>query len=612
MRAVSCYQGPVAEVDIEWVSPAALRELGWRPSGSREHQTAFDLVEQIVALRAEPASAEPLAVHLRMAGEVFTGLGWLAGARSACAEAVECYRGLAAAWPRRYGVGFADTLRQLRGLLVQQGRYADALPVAEEERTAYQRAAGTDAVKVDAARDAHWWVVELLGRLGRHDDAVIQAEALLARARYLPPNRTGTPKKVVLGRALKDYADRLERVGRAEEALAATEEYVRLVPDGEPIKHGSVMYLLGLRLAAVGRFAEAEQRYRQTVDIVRELDQSSWFNREPLAAALVNLATGLGALGRYREAVTVAGDAVDRYRELVCSCRAWNAAKEAARRAEADDDVDAYYRRNKAWEHGRRSDEKWLRSAELTLCVALTNLGVDLHRVRRLDEALTAVTEAVQIARGHRATDPDTAQPQLATALNNLAILLADLGQPGKAVSAAQESVEILVASDRGTHEPALAMARNTLCTKLLAAQRPDEALAASVEALATYRRLAAGWPSRFDGYLADALTDHAQVRSGRGEHAQALTASAEAVARYRPLAEANPGRYAHEHALAQRVFAEVRLAGRLDLAAARSALADAVFGLSRLAADQPEAHQADLIAAQTLLDQIGRPGRLG
>ena len=491
-------------------------------------------------------------------------------------------------------------------MLIDLARYSTRSPVAPENSRR------TESTTSPTNRHRRYWLVQVLTGLGRHEVACAGGRRGGGRGPPVAAPALGTPKSVALIGALTVYAERLDRIGRLDEALTATAEYTVLWRRrSEPIAYAAALDELGRRLAAVGRHRDAEVQYGRTLAIVRDLPPSRW-NRRALAAALTNYAIRLGTLGRHREAEVAAAEAVRTHREVVAATRAEAAENEAKRVAfrhsdEYEGHIDWAYDMSDAEE--RRQEAAEVRTTELNLCTALVNHSSDLHRLRRLDESYAAITEAVGLERARR---PE-ADGHLATALNSLSVLLTDLHRPADAVAAAEESVatyERLADAEDG-----LAMARNSLGAALLSVGRLDEALAASTAALDAYRRFASDQPARFDGRLADALGDHGRIRSARGEHADAATATAESVAIFRRLAEADPGRYDHECARALRVFAEVRLivgadpagadpAGP-DLAAARAAAGEAVDRYERLVARMPEAYGPDLERARTVRDAL-------
>ena len=66
-----------------------------------------------------------------------------------------------------------------------------------------------------------------------------------------------------------------------------------------------------------------------------------------------------------------------------------------------------------------------------------------LGELGRREEALEAITEAVQIRRQLAAARPDAYLPDLATSLNNLSVDLGDMGRRQDALEAITEAVEI-------------------------------------------------------------------------------------------------------------------------------------------------------------------------
>lgn len=121
-----------------------------------------------------------------------------------------------------------------------------------------------------------------------------------------------------------------------------------------------------------------------------------------------------------------------------------------------------------------------------------------------------------------------------------------------EALEAAAKAVELSRAPD------SITMARNTFALAAEYARRYDDALNASLQAVSEYRERHDGDRFEYAALLADALTDHALIRTLRAERAEAEAAIAESLAMHRELAAANPGRYQRELDRALEVAAQL------------------------------------------------------
>jgi len=297
-----------------------------------------------------------------------------------------------------------------------------------------------------------------------------------------------------------------------------------------------------------------------------------------LGTALTVLAWCLQRLGRYREALADAQEAVTLYRNLPAG-------------VPADLPV----------------------PREAGLARALNTLGVCFDKLGHHAEAVEATGEAVTLYRDLPATLPPPYHAGLAMTLNNLGIQLGHLGRSLEAFDAAREAVTVyraLADGDRDAYQAGLATALNNLGVRLGHISRSLEALDAAQEAVALYRALPADSPAADRGGFAVAL-DSLGIRLLRlGRYPEALDATQEAITAYRALSHANPAAY---RALLAEALTSLGImldrVGRYQeaLEAAREAVT-----LSRvLAADVPAAHRADLARALdnlgVYLDRVGR-----
>ncbi len=605
------------------------------------------LLEQIEALRGQPRETRPspdaLAQALRSLGDELEKPGWYDLARLAYLEVIEDYGTDVAV---DHLDDFRRALQSLGDVLVELGCLEEALPILREVQSVSLRLAVVDASALDLANDAHTRFIGILVRLGRHDEALESAAAAISDIRQQPADGPGRNRGFTLAYALGRYTDCLTSVGRFDEAVEAATEALTIWRDylhagEEPawlVKNYYVKALrsLGDALAWVGRYEEAHTALTQSVEVYRQpidADEEDLPFRH-LADTLSNVATDLGRLGRHLEALVAAEEAVSHLREI------------AARKTDRLQRLERLFPDEEAFFDGHDQpmgrelfedgglieardlldDEELteedlddlecdqdnyhvnesradVREAELSLCVSLYNLGVHLHDLNRVDEALAADSEAVEIARRHQ----DTAE-QLSLALNNKSCTLASLNRQEEALEAAREAVALcgtLAATDPETHEQRLALAQHTFCVSAVNVGRYEEALSASLQSLDIYRRLHQLDPHRLAGDLAYALADHGLVRFRRGEHAEALMATAESVEIYRRPAAQHPARYSSRYAYALLMFAEVRMATDGAHADGRAAAEEAVALYQSLAAGLPEAYEHRLAHAHSVLRRL-------
>ncbi|MEZ7132641.1 tetratricopeptide repeat protein [Nonomuraea sp. AD125B] len=246
------------------------------------------------------------------------------------------------------------------------------------------------------------------------------------------------------------------------------------------------------------------------------------------------------------------------------------------------------------------------------LAQSLNNQSVRLGVLGRHEEALEAITEAVDIRRHLAEARPDAFLPDLAMSLNNQSADLGALGRREEALEAITEAVDIrrrLAEARPDAFLPDLAMSLNNQANRLGDLGQHEKALEAITEAVRTYRHLTEARPDAFLPHLAGSLNNQANRLGDLGQHEKALEAITEAVRTYRHLTEARPDAFLPD------------LAGSLnnqstDLGAlgrheeALEAITEAVDIRRRLAEARPDAFLPDL--AMSLNNQSVRLGELG
>ena len=247
------------------------------------------------------------------------------------------------------------------------------------------------------------------------------------------------------------------------------------------------------------------------------------------------------------------------------------------------------------------------------LAARINTLGIRLSNLGRLEEALAASQEAVDIYRRLAQTRPDAFLPDLGMSLNNFCIRLSNLGRREEALAASLEAVDIrrrLAQTRPDAFLPNLASSLNNSGAVLSDLGRREEALAASQEAVDIYRRLVQMRPDAFLSNLADSLNNLGIRLSDLGRREAALAATQEAVNIYRRLTQTQPDAFLHDLAMGLSNSGAVlfNLRRRED---ALAATREAIDIYRRLAQTRPNAFLPNLAAGLnnfgSILSNLGR-----
>ncbi|WP_187437866.1 tetratricopeptide repeat protein [Actinomadura decatromicini] len=246
------------------------------------------------------------------------------------------------------------------------------------------------------------------------------------------------------------------------------------------------------------------------------------------------------------------------------------------------------------------------------LAASLNNQSGRLSGLGRREEALEAVTEAVQIRRQLAQARPDAFLPDLAAALNNQSNHLSDLGRREEALEAITKAVtayRTLAQARPDAFLPNLAAALNNQSNCLSDLGQREEALEAITKAVQIRRQLAQARPDAFLPNLAAALNNQSGCLSDLGQREEALEAITKAVTAYRTLAQARPDAFLPNLAAALNNQSN-RLSDLGRREEALEAITKAVTAYRTLAQARPDAFLPDLAAA--LNNQSGRLSDLG
>ncbi len=249
------------------------------------------------------AGAAQRAHRLDNLGSRLSALGRRDDALIASTQAVEAYRGLAAADPAAFEPDLARALTNFGIRMSILGRWEDAVMATTEAVGAYRRLAATNRTEFepDLAGSLNNLSV-MLSDLGLQRDALAAStQAVEIRRRLAAVN--GTALKPELAMALNNRAVVLSNLGRRHDALAASTEAVevyRRLATSNPAAFepdlARALTNLGADLSDLGRRPEALTTTAQAVEIRRRLAAANPTAFEP------DLARGLWVFARVRAA----------------------------------------------------------------------------------------------------------------------------------------------------------------------------------------------------------------------------------------------------------------------------------------------------------------------
>ena len=488
-------------------------------------------------LDTRPEWSTELANTLALRVQLLIETGAHASVEEVSRELIDVRRTLVPADPGEHEPALLHDLEVLVTSLVNQDRYADALPPTraacelarrlsdagavplprlaaalsrfvfvrlrsgeelDDARTAAPEAVALYQRLVDEDRDTHLLTlraaVDNLAHLVPEpaDDAALAGEAALVDGYRTLARVDPDQYRETFVAALHNHCIRLRSRGRTGQALRAMDELIGVQTD--PADLATVHNDRAVVLRDLGRHGEARVSLEAAVDLSRRFTSARRkANRANIAVWLLNLGCLHADLGSPQQALAPLHEAVAIYRRLAAA-----------------------------------SPEEY----RDRLGSALNDLGTVLHELGKNAEAVATTGEAVAIRRRLAAADPDAPDPDLARSLHNLAGQLSEAGRPEDALAAAREAVELrtrLAIRDPQAYVPRLA---SSLCAfaQVCAQNRRDldVGLAAARQSMKILRALAATDPGAFGGQMRHAQRIFAEVLDARGQARDAAAARRE------------------------------------------------------------------------------------
>ena len=369
-------------------------------------------------------------------------------------------------------------------------------------------------------------------------------ETFLAQAPS--PAAAGIPTEV---QGWVDGAVAAYKRGDQAEALRLQKQVVAWVQANRPaldVFRAQVLSNLGTFLSAVGQRQEALAPTEEAVRILRQVDGSQPEARRFLAMALNNLSKALGELGRPQEALASTEEALKSFRELAKTNPAY-----LGDLAMTLNNLGAFYANLGRRQEALATTEEGLKiyrelaktnpGFQGNLAGSLTNLARCYTDLGRRQEALAPAEEAVKLYRELAKTNP-AFLGDLAASLINLGAFYNSLGRRQETLAPTEEAVKVFreLAKNNPAFMPNLATSLSNLGAFYANLGRRQEGLATTEEALKIQRELAKTNPA-FLGDLAASLTNLGGDYKNLGRLREALPLTEEAVMIFRDRAKTNP-----------------------------------------------------------------------
>jgi nephrocystin-3 len=500
-----------ADTHLDWAS--VLAELGQSSEAERIHRSAVTIYEKSAGPEhlLTAAGLQALALHLSHQG--------------AYEEAEQTQRRALAITEKALGPQHRDTaiaLVHLAGLLQTQGRYVDGENVQRRALAICELTLGTEHPLTATA-------LEVLANLRQWQGALSDAEHLLRRVLSIY-RRTRGPEDEDTVRAMMTLAllPGLQRPGGEAETLVREALSINESKFGDrhPRTAGT-LHLLGSLLHVLGRNTEAEPVERRAVEILASLGSE----HQNTIDVLTMLARILGAQGRYAEAEPVHRRAVAVSEKIFGAMHPTTmiAIRNLAymlERANLFDEADSLYRRaldglTTAFGHDHPHAIECRSNLARLMDSRHGSQADQLERSGRFAEALPVRQAVVQ----HVIQSRGAEHPDVALALNRLALLLRTMNRAADAETHLRHAIEIerrVLPPDSPTHPHRL----NNLCTVLVMQGKLDEAKRCSADAwgLAASRHDITTARIAFVG-LTVAMIEHEPIQSYVGLLKTLLTA---------------------------------------------------------------------------------------
>ncbi|KAJ7580620.1 hypothetical protein C8J56DRAFT_895994 [Mycena floridula] len=358
-------------------------------------------------------------------------------------------------------VDFQRRFARARVHQLRRAFYDESTPIELRQISKTLEAMKSDAAVMDNL-GATLTLVDCLAVLGRREEALVAAKESLVMCLQFPEGHINDWKQMI---CLRACSTAFSRLGKRDASLEMIQQAVDLIEPSSAlsgINTASILDFYAMRLGEVERKDEALVNAERALEMwkILAVDQEVVI-RENFARSLHSLSNRLSELDRKEEAVSAIQQAVSLYRVLATG----------------------------------EFPEDFI----IPLVASLNDLAAVFGDLSRHEEALSVLTEALDLLDGPSASSLSTKQEMRAESLNQRALRLHALNRVDEAVVEARKSVDLyreLVKTYPAAFNPLLAKSLDTL----FVCSGDQNALHEAVELL---RPFAEQWPALFAQDLA-------------------------------------------------------------------------------------------------------------
>jgi CHAT domain-containing protein/tetratricopeptide (TPR) repeat protein len=404
-----------------------------------------------------------------------------------------CALAIAVLIPASVVLAQSDALKALRARateLYEQGRYTEAVPLAEQYAESIKAQSGEDSGDYASA-------LSDLGLVLTDVERYTEAEGIIRRAISLLEDNFGPDDRQV-ARAINNLANLLLATNRLAEAEPLMRRSIQILEDTFGPEHQEVavsLNSLAILLRKSGRLDEAEQLFRRALAIN---EKKLGPDHPRVASALNNLAELLRDKGRFQEAERL-------YRRSIAIVQRTQGLESPELCTTLDNlagvlvDTQRFTEAEPLIRRAIAIAERSLGPDHSDVSIYLSNLGNLLYLTDRLVEAERVYRRALQIE--EKKLGPE--HPQYAVTLQNLGRLLGKTGRISEAEPLYRRGLAIAEKSF-GANHPETAYALTNLARPLMETGRLDEAESLLRRALAIDERNYGRQSSEFATSLAN------------------------------------------------------------------------------------------------------------